>query len=349
MIYKNIVRPVLFRFDAEKIHDFTIKMLSYGISDNLIKPFYRYENDKLITKAGRLTFRNPIGLAAGMDKDCVALSAWDTFGFGFAEIGTVTPLPQEGNPKPRMFRYPDERAVINRLGFNNHGADSFNKNVHAGKDDVSPDFIIGINIGKNKRTPLEEAYQDYKFCFEKLFEYADYFTINVSSPNTEGLRELQQKKYLDEILKSLQELNVELDKIYPGGKKDIYLKIAPDLTENEIDDIIEVTIDNKLTGIIATNTTINHEMLPADKHFKTGGLSGRPLKNLANSVIKFIKDKSGDKLVVIGCGGVFNADDVKEKMDLGASLVQLYTSLIFEGPGVVKKIKKGLVKKTKWE
>lgn len=345
MIYKNIVRPVLFRFEAEKIHDFTIKMLSYGIADNLMKPFYRYENDKLITKVGRLTFRNPIGLAAGMDKDCVALSAWDTFGFGFAEIGTVTPIPQEGNPKPRMFRYPDEKAVINRLGFNNHGADSFNKNVHSGREDVSPDFIIGVNIGKNKRTPLEEAYQDYKFCFEKLFEYADYFTINVSSPNTEGLRELQQKKYLDEILKSLQELNVELDKIYPGGQKDIYLKIAPDLTENEIDDIIEVTIDNKLTGIIATNTTINHDMLPVSKHFKTGGLSGRPLKNLANNVIRFIKEKAGDKLVVIGCGGIFNADDVKEKMDLGASLVQLYTGMIYEGPGVVKRIKKGLVKK----
>lgn len=343
MVYKYIIRPVLFKFEAEKVHDFTINMLSYGIIDNLLKPFFRFEDDKLKVKVGKLTFRNPIGLAAGMDKDCTVLSAWDMFGFGFAETGTVTPLPQEGNPKPRIFRYPDDKAIINRLGFNNGGADSFLKNIHSKREDISPDFMVGVNIGKSKRTPLEDAYQDYKFSFEKLFEYADYFTINVSSPNTEGLRELQQRKYLGEILKSLQALNMELDKIYPGGEKDIYLKIAPDLTEGEIEDILEVSIENKLTGIIATNTTINREMLSSDKYYKGGGLSGKPLKELTNNVIKFIKEKAGDKLAVIGCGGIFNADDVKEKLDLGASLVQLYTGFIYEGPGVVKKIKKGLI------
>lgn len=344
MIYKNIIRPLLFKFDSEKIHNFTLNLLSPGIIDNVIRPFLKYEDETLNVKAGNLTFRNPIGLAAGMDKNCTALSAWDAIGFGFAEIGTVTPLPQEGNPKPRMFRYPEDKAVINRLGFNNCGADAFLKNIRSGKEDISSGFVVGVNIGKNKRTNLEDAYQDYKFCFEMLYEYADYFTINVSSPNTEGLRELQQKRFLDEILRSLQEMNVKLDEIYPCDRKDIFLKIAPDLTEEEIDDIIEVSLENKITGIIATNTTINHDMLDPNKHYKGGGLSGKPLKKLANNVIKLIKNKAGDKLHIIGCGGVFSADDVKEKLDLGASMVQLYTGLIYEGPGVVKKMKKDLVK-----
>jgi len=321
-----------------------MNMLSIGIMDNVMRPFYHYENEKLKVKVGNLTFRNPIGLAAGMDKNCTALHAWDAMGFGFAEVGTVTPLPQEGNPKPRMFRLPEYRAIINRLGFNNHGADEFEKNIHTAKEDLSNDFITGVNIGKNKRTPLEEAYQDYKFSFEKLYEYADYFTINVSSPNTEGLRELQQKKYIDKILNSLQQLNKELDRIYPDGSKDIFLKIAPDLTEQEIGDIIEVSINNNLTGIIATNTTISRESLPDGVTYEIGGLSGKPLKEMANNVIKFIKDKAGDKLAVIACGGVFTAKDVKEKLDLGASLVQMYTGFIYEGPFAVKKIKKRMVK-----
>ncbi|RPI16408.1 MAG: quinone-dependent dihydroorotate dehydrogenase [Ignavibacteriae bacterium] len=343
-MYKKIVRPVLFQFDPEAVHNFTMNMLSIGIMDNVMRPFYHYENEKLKVKVGNLTFRNPIGLAAGMDKNCTALHAWDAMGFGFAEVGTVTPLPQEGNPKPRMFRLPEYRAIINRLGFNNHGADEFEKNIHTAKEDLSNDFITGVNIGKNKRTPLEEAYQDYKFSFEKLYEYADYFTINVSSPNTEGLRELQQKKYIDKILNSLQQLNKELDRIYPDGSKDIFLKIAPDLTEQEIGDIIEVSINNNLTGIIATNTTISRESLPDGVTYEIGGLSGKPLKEMANNVIKFIKDKAGDKLAVIACGGVFTAKDVKEKLDLGASLVQMYTGFIYEGPFAVKKIKKRMVK-----
>lgn len=343
MIYKNIIRPILFRFEAEKVHDLTLKMLSSGVIDNLIKPFLKYDNESLRKKVGNLTFRNPIGLAAGMDKDCTALSVWDAIGFGFAEVGTVTPYPQEGNPKPRIFRYPDENAIINRLGFNNCGVDRFLKNISAGKEDIPNNFIVGVNIGKNKRTQLEDAFQDYKFSFEKLYEYADYFTINVSSPNTEGLRELQQKRYLDEILKSLQELNVELDKIYACERKDIFLKIAPDLTEEELDDIIEVSVSNQITGIVATNTTINRESLDPGKHYKGGGLSGIPLKKLSNGVISSIKKKAGDKLEVIGCGGVFDVDDVKEKLGLGASLVQIYTGFIYEGPGVIKKIKKGLL------
>ncbi len=243
-----------------------------------------------------------------------------------------------------MFRLPEQKAIINRLGFNNCGADNFYKNLVDNKEGISRDFIVGVNIGKNKRTELEDAYQDYKFSFGTLYEHADYFTINVSSPNTEGLRELQQKKYLNEILKSLQELNKELDERYSCKAKDIFLKIAPDLTPSEVDDIIQVSLDNGITGLIATNTTIARDMLPENITYETGGLSGRPLRDLSNSIIKYICDKAGDKLSVIACGGVFNADDVKEKLDLGAKLVEIYTGFIYEGPFAVKRIKKKLVK-----
>jgi dihydroorotate dehydrogenase len=343
MLYKKFLSPILFKFDAEKVHDFTLKLLSNNAFDNVIRPFFKFEDNKLQSIAGKITFRNPIGLAAGMDKNCTAAESWDTLGFGFAEVGTVTPLPQEGNPKPRIFRYAEHRAIINRLGFNNCGADEFLKNLRQAKDNVSKDFIIGVNIGKNKHTELEDAFQDYKFCFEKLYEHADYFTINISSPNTEGLRDLQQKKYLEQILKELQKLNKELDEIYPCEMKDIYLKISPDLTEKEIDDIIEVCLYSNITGIVAVNTTANYPISFGEgAGGKVGGLSGVPLKQTSNRIIQYIKSKAGDKLVIIGCGGIFNADDVKEKMDLGATLVQLYTGLVYEGPGLVKRIKRTL-------
>jgi len=348
-MYKHLIRPILFKFDPEAIHNFTMNMLSLDIFDNLIRPFFSYENRSLEVKIGNLTFRNPIGLAAGMDKDCTALASWDAFGFGFAEVGTVTPLPQEGNDKPRMFRLPEYKAIINRMGFNNCGADEFLKNIIDKKEGISNDFIVGVNIGKNKRTELEDAYQDYKFSFEKLYEHADYFAINVSSPNTEGLRELQQKKYLDEILKSLQVLNKELDELYSCKSKDIFLKIAPDLTQQEADDIIEVSIDNNITGLIATNTTISRDNLPENPpqaDYEQGGLSGKPLRGLSNSILKYVCDKAGDKLSVIASGGVFDADDVKEKLNLGAKLVQLYTGFVYEGPFMVKRLKKKLISKS---
>lgn len=344
MLYKKIIQPALFKFEPEKVHDFTIKLLSLGITPGLIRPFLKYEDKKLEVKVGRLTFKNPIGLAAGMDKSCTALKSWEAIGFGFAEAGTVTPLPQEGNVKPRMFRLPEYGGIINRLGFNNPGADKFEENLERIKDTLPKDFIVGVNIGKNKRTELDDAYQDYKFSFQRCFESADYFTINVSSPNTEGLRQLQQKKFLDEILRSLQELNKELDETYSSTAKDIFLKIAPDLTEAELDDIIQVSIDNNITGLIATNTTISRETLP-EGNYESGGLSGKPLEPIANSVIKYIKKHAGDKLAVIACGGISSYEDVKEKLDLGASLVQIYTGLIYEGPGLVKMIKKEMSKK----
>ena len=343
MLYKKVFRPLLFKFNAEEVHNFTINLLSKSITAGMLRPFFKFEDEKLKVKVGKLSFRNPIGLAAGMDKNCTALRSWDALGFGFAEAGTVTPLPQEGNEKPRMFRLPEYGAIINRLGFNNCGADEFAENLTRLKDRVSRDFIVGVNLGKNKHTELDDAYQDYKFSFEKCFEHADYFTINVSSPNTEGLRLLQQRKFLDQILKSLQQLNKELDDTYSSAAKDIFLKIAPDLTEAELDDILQVSIDNGITGIIATNTTISRATLPEGK-YESGGLSGKPLEPIANSVIKFIKKQAGDKLAVIACGGISSADDVKEKLDLGASLVQIYTGLVYEGPGLVKSIKESLAK-----
>src|SRR4030095_5267045 len=345
MLYKKLVRPILFKFDPENIHNFTIKLLSNPVTPRLIKPLFKYENQVLSTNVGKLNFRNQIGLAAGMDKNCEALLSWDAMGFGFAEIGTVTPLPQEGNPKPRMFRLPEFGGIINRLGFNNCGADEFELNLEKLKEKLSPDFIVGVNLGKNKRTELDDAYQDYRFSFEKCFEHADYFTINVSSPNTEGLRQLQQKKYLNEILSSLQELNKELDETYSSQAKDIVLKIAPDLSESELEDILQVSVDNKITGIIATNTTISRSTLP-EGNYEEGGLSGKPIEPITNGVIKYIKQHTGDKLAVIACGGISKYDDVKEKLDLGASLVQIYTGLVYEGPGLVKSIKKNLIKKT---
>jgi dihydroorotate dehydrogenase len=346
MLYKKVFRPLLFKLNPEEVHNFTINLLSKSFTPALIRPFFKHEDNKLNVKVGKLTFRNPIGLAAGMDKNCTALRSWDAIGFGFAEAGTVTPLPQEGNEKPRMFRLPEYGAIINRLGFNSSGADLFEENLEKIKPKLSDDFIVGVNIGKNKHTSLDDAYQDYKFSFEKCFEHADYFTINVSSPNTEGLRQLQQKKFLDEILKSLQQLNSELDKTYSSSSKDIFLKIAPDLTEAELDDILQVSIDNGLTGIIATNTTISRETLPEGK-YESGGLSGKPLEPIANSVLKYIKKQAGDKLAVIACGGVSSSGDVKEKLDLGASLVQIYTGLVYEGPGLVKLIKEELAKQKK--
>jgi dihydroorotate dehydrogenase len=276
-----------------------------------------------------------------MDKNCTAMKSWHAMGFGFAEAGTVTPIAQEGNEKPRMFRLPEFGGIINRLGFNNAGADKFEENLESAKDGLPDDFIVGVNIGKNKRTELDDAYQDYKFSFEKCYQHADYFTINVSSPNTEGLRQLQQKKFLDEILRSLQVLNKELDDLYSESRKDIFLKIAPDLTTAELDDIIGVSIDNGITGIIATNTTISRETLPEGK-YESGGLSGKPLEPIANAVIKHVVNNSAGKLTVIACGGISGYDDVKEKLELGASLVQIYTGLIYEGPGIVKRLKKQL-------
>ena len=287
-----------------------------------------------------LKFDNPVGLAAGFDKDAKLFDELASFGFGFIEIGTVTPLPQDGNPKPRLFRLNDDSGLINRMGFNNQGIEAVVARLRRKKSDI----IIGGNIGKNKVTPNEEAANDYAICFEKLFPYVDYFAVNVSSPNTPGLRDLQEKEPLTALLNSLQKLNNKKD-----IRKPILLKIAPDLTNEQLDDIITIVADTKIDGVIATNTTINRSGLKTDKNkvdaIGNGGLSGKPVGLRSTQVIKYLADKSNRAFPIIGVGGIHSAEDALEKLDAGATLLQVYTGFIYEGPSLVKRINKAILKR----
>jgi len=287
-----------------------------------------------------LKFDNPVGLAAGFDKDAKLFDELASFGFGFVEIGTVTPLPQDGNPKPRLFRVKDDRGLINRMGFNNQGIEEVVTRLRRKKSDI----IIGGNIGKNKDTPNEEAANDYAICFEKLFPYVDYFAVNVSSPNTPGLRDLQEKAPLTALLNSLQELNNKKDK-----RKPILLKIAPDLTNEQLDDIIEIVADTKIDGVVATNTTIDRSGLKTAKNkveaIGNGGLSGKPVRLRSTQVIKYLADKSNRAFPIIGVGGIHSAEDALEKLEAGATLLQVYTGFIYEGPSLVKRINKAILKR----
>lgn len=277
-----------------------------------------------------LRFPSPVGLAAGFDKNAIALPAWEALGFGFAEIGTVTAKAQPGNPKPRLFRRPDMQAVINRLGFNNDGAQAVADRLHALRQSGGwPRIPVGINLGKSKVTPLEEASLDYVESFERLRNYGDYFVLNVSSPNTPGLRQLQDKASLEALLSAVQAAN--------STRLPLLLKIAPDLEWAAIEEILALVKSHALAGIIATNTTIDHSQVPVDRR-QTGGLSGQPLKKRALEVLRFITARTD--LPVIGVGGIGSADDAKERFDAGASLVQIYTGLVYEGPSLVRDILK---------
>ncbi len=282
-----------------------------------------------------LTFSNPVGLAAGFDKNARFLQPMSVLGFSHIEIGTVTPRPQPGNPKPRLFRLIRSQALINRMGFNNDGVEAIAERL---KKKRPAGLIVGANIGKNKDTPNENAANDYLICFKTLYHLADYFTINVSSPNTPGLRELQDKEPLTQLLNSLQQKNF--------SHKPLFLKIAPDLTNTQLDEIIDIVINAKFTGIIATNTTIDRKGLKESKtkveSIGAGGLSGVPLLEKASSMVNYVKTKSDGKLVIIGTGGIHDAASAKQHLEAGADLMQLYTGLIYEGPGVVKKITRGL-------
>ena len=291
------------------------------------------------TVAG-IRFPNPVGLAAGMDKNASLIDYWSSMGFGFVEIGTVTPLPQAGNDSPRLFRLPKDKALINRMGFNNDG-----KNVVAQRlQNKKSNIIIGGNIGKNKDTPNEKAVDDYVKCLHKLYNYVQYFVVNVSSPNTANLRELQEKEPLKQLLSTLQYENHRKPKSKP-----IFLKIAPDLTDSQLDDIIEIVKETKIAGVIATNTTINREGLktPSSEvnQMGAGGLSGQPVKNRSTEVIRYLAERSGKSFAIIGVGGIHSAADALEKLDAGADLIQIYTGLIYEGPGLVRKINKALLKR----
>jgi dihydroorotate dehydrogenase len=284
-----------------------------------------------------LKFKNPLGLAAGFDKNASMIEELSEFGFGFIEIGTVTPLPQPGNEKPRMFRLPQDNALINRMGFNNQGVDVVAARL---KNVDRKGLIIGGNIGKNKLTPNEDAVSDYIKCFDRLFDVVDYFVVNVSSPNTPGLRELQEKEPLKHILNTLQQRNNKNDITRP-----ILLKIAPDLTNSQLDDIIEIVQETKIAGVIATNTTISRDDLLSPENLKkeSGGLSGKPLTIRSTEVIRYLSEHSNKSFVIIGVGGIHSPQDAIEKIKAGASLIQIYTGFIYEGPGLVKRILKGLL------
>ena len=309
-------------------------------SKALLKSLYSVEDPRLETKVFGLTFKNPVGLAAGFDKNAEYIEDMSKLGFGFIEIGTVTPKPQPGNDKPRMFRLVNDSALINRMGFNNQGADVAAERLKHLKDRNG--LIIGGNIGKNKVTPNEEAVNDYIYCFHALYEHVDYFVVNVSSPNTPGLRDLQEKEPLKHILNTLQQLNAE-----KASQKPILLKIAPDLTDSQLDDIVEIVMDTKIAGVIATNTTISREGLRSDAELvkEAGGVSGAPLTKRSTEVIKYLSEKSGKAFPIIGVGGIHSAQDALDKLDAGASLVQVYTGFIYEGPGLVGDICKGILKR----
>jgi dihydroorotate dehydrogenase len=339
MLYKFIIRKFFFLFNPESAHAIVFRLLKIFQSlTPLLRLYYKssHKYDSSI-KINGITFPNRIGIAAGLDKDAEVFDALGSLGFGHIEVGTLTPKPQPGNPRPRLFRLVKDKALINRMGFNNKGSKSAVKRLSKKKTPV----IVGGNIGKNKTTPNEQAKQDYLTAFEDLYEYVDYFVVNVSSPNTPGLRDLQNKKPLTEILSSLQEKN----KSKPV-EKPIFLKIAPDLTYEQIDDIIEIVNTTKIAGIIATNTTITRENLKTSQQkiekIGNGGLSGKPLKNKSTEIIRYIRQKAGNELAIIGVGGIFTPQDAIEKIEAGADLVQIFTGFIYEGPSIAKKINKAL-------
>lgn len=342
-MYKSLLKPYLFSFPPEKAHYKALKLFATSLKipggKSIINQLYNFQNAQLEKEIFGLKFKNPIGLAAGFDKDGQYFHLMAKLGFGFIEIGTVTPLAQDGNPTPRLFRLPKDQALINRMGFNNQGVDAMVSRLKKGKPEG---VIIGGNIGKNKLTPNEKAVDDYVICFNKLHNYVDYFVVNVSSPNTPGLRELQDKKPLTHILSSLKELNQAKDIQRP-----ILLKIAPDLNEDQLDDIVNIVMDTEIDGLIATNTTIDRSNLKTSEaevnSIGNGGLSGSPLRQKSTTVIEYINKKSNRSFPIIGVGGIHTPEDAKDKIDAGADLIQLYTGFIYEGPGIIKKINQSLI------
>jgi dihydroorotate dehydrogenase len=340
-MYK-LIRKILFKFDPEKIHYFTANSISFLLKipgmKFIWKKMYQLDDKRLEKEVFGIKFKNPVGLAAGFDKNASMYNQLAHFGFGFIEIGTVTPKGQPGNDKPRLFRLKEDEAIINRMGFNNDGTEVVIENLKNKRTNL----IIGGNIGKNKVTPNEEANNDYKLAFNALFDYVDYFVVNVSSPNTPNLRELQEKEPLKQLLQSLKDEN-NLKSV----QKPILLKIAPDLTNEQLDDIIEIVNEVKLDGVIATNTTISRADLKTDSEFVdsigAGGLSGKPLKERSTDVIKYLAEKSNKSFPIIGVGGIHSAEDAIEKLNAGADLIQLYTGFIYEGPALIKRINKAIL------
>ena len=336
-MYRKLILPFLFLFDPEKIHNFTfftIKIIfKIPFLGFFTKSYFKVESDKLKRNLFGLTFPNPVGIAAGFDKNATHISEFEKFGFGFIEIGTVTPKPQIGNPKKRLFRLKQDNAIINRMGFNNDGVTKIKNRLHGNYN-----VIIGGNIGKNKITPNSEAKKDYLICFKELYELVDYFVVNVSSPNTPGLRELQSREFLSDLFVDLNKFRFNKKNIKP-----ILLKISPDLSEDKIIELLEVIKQNKIDGIIATNTTVNFPQLGSNNKREKGGLSGEPLYDKSNDVISFISKKTNGKLPIIGVGGILTPKQAIKKIEAGAHLIQLYTGIIYEGPSIANKINKELL------
>lgn len=344
-MYK-LIRPLLFLLDAEKIHHLTFHLLQFTGKlpgfDRLFRYLFEVNDKRLERHFLGLTFRNPVGLAAGFDKDAKAVDSLAAFGFGFIEIGTVTPRPQPGNEKPRLFRLPADRALINRMGFNNDGASAAARRLAQRTSRV----IIGGNIGRNKSTANEDALNDYLQCFDALYPYVDYFVVNVSSPNTPGLRQLQEREPLSQLLGAIKQRSLAREVPRP-----VLLKIAPDLSNEQLDDVVAILRETHADGVIATNTTVSREGLSTPvaeiQRIGNGGLSGAPLRTRANDVVRYLRRQLGPDFLIIGCGGIMSADDALERLRSGADLIQVYTGFIYEGPGFVRRINRRILSEMK--
>jgi len=341
-MYKFLIRPFLFLFDPEKIHQFTFGLIQFTSKIPLVsyfrKKIYTVDDVKLKQNLFGLDFKNPVGLAAGFDKNGELYNQLSDFGFGFIEVGTVTPIPQKGNPKKRLFRIKKDSGLINRMGFNNNGVNALVENLKHKKTKT----IIGGNIGKNTQTLPENVIEDYQFNFEKLHNHVDYFVVNVSCPNVGSMAKLQDKDFQIELLESLQKINQSKSK-----QKPILLKIAPDLNDNQLDEVIEIVEQTKIDGVIASNTSVNRDNLTTPKpdldRIGNGGVSGQPVKDRSTKVIRYLAEKSNRAFPIIGVGGIHSADDAIEKLKAGASLIQIYTGFIYEGPALVKKINQAVI------
>ena len=346
VLYKKFIRPLLFIGDPEKTHEHMLAVLSKMTPlEGVMEQIFSVQDSRLRVKVDSLTFPNPVGLAGGFDKNGIAVRTIAGFGFGFMEIGAVTALAQPGNPKPRLYRLPEDQALINRLGFNNEGAAAIAERLRALRENDKPLKIpLGINLGRSKIVETKDAVADFLSAFDKLFSFGDFFTLNVSSPNTPQLRDLQEKNLLQGLLQAIQERNRDLA-VRAGVKpKPILVKIAPDMEFSQADDILEVALAEKISGLIATNATAFLRETLTSGSKEPGGLSGKPLKSLATSFVRHLYRAVGGKLPIIGVGGIFTADDAYEKIKAGATAVQIYTGFVYEGPAAVKRINQGLIR-----
>jgi dihydroorotate dehydrogenase len=341
-MYKNLIRPILFIFPPETIHHWVVNGLKamFRIPGKawVIRKITTVNDPRLVREVFGLKFANPVGIAAGMDKQAEMFNELANLGFGFVEVGTITPEGQPGNPKPRLFRLPKDKALINRMGFNNQGVEAAIVNLKKRKTNI----IIGGNIGKNTATPNDKAIDDYVLLFKKLFDHVDYFVVNVSCPNITDLHELQDQESLTNILNEIQKINLQ-----KPNPKPVLLKVSPDLNDKQLDEVIEIVAATKIDGVVATNTTITRTGLRTDeqnvKEIANGGLSGQPIKNRSTEVIRYLADKSGKAFPIIGVGGIFTPEDAIEKLQAGADLVQVYTGFIYEGPLIAKRINKAIL------